>query len=572
MVVGKKLISNNAVNLLVLLGFIGYFSWSLEQVETQVERTQTKSSVFMRKALRAENAVIEVQQYLSDISATRATNGYDDGLRQAEKSAQKFYQLTGDFLTRFRAEKDSPSIALVEEINKSFERYYRIGKKMAQVYINQGPAGGNRLMSDFDLAASQLKAKTDRLVEAQDQELESSMTMIHRLVTRLMNMMLGVAVVASLFALGFGYLLYNSIVSLLVTLVNDLTHSSEQITGAAEEISKSSIQLSQGATEQAASLEQTSAAIEELASQTKENASSATSVASSMQDVLSMVQASVDISQKAAQLAQDAQGSSKKGVDTMDEISKAMKQIGEGSERIVDIIEVINDITHQTKMLSTNAAIEAARAGEQGKGFAVVADEVSKLAENSKTAAKEIESLIKASVRSSQLGAERSHQGQEVLQEIYTRSQDVSGLMAETLESSHLQAQQIEHIAHQINNIQLSSTEQASGVAEVSRAIVEIEQVTQGNAASSEEAAAAAEELAAQAKMMRELVAHIAVFVGTRHSQIPSWEKKETAPAPASAALLPQPKAKPSSASGPMGSRHVKPTKAIPLRDDFKEF
>ncbi|MDX2470457.1 MAG: methyl-accepting chemotaxis protein, partial [SAR324 cluster bacterium] len=152
-------------------------------------------------------------------------------------------------------------------------------------------------------------------------------------------------------------------------------------------------------------------------------------------------------------------------------------------------------------------------------GFAVVADEVSKLAINSKTAAKEISSLIKENVKSANEGHKKAQQGEKVLHEINQQSSKVAIMMEEAVMAAKTQAQKIEALTEEISGIREASNEQALAVSEVSRTIIDIEGVTQENASSSEQAASAAEELSAQAQMLADLIEEVASHVDSTRSK-----------------------------------------------------
>ncbi len=382
-----------------------------------------------------------------------------------------------------------------------------------------------------------------------------------------------------------GFLLIRNITTLLLRMVSELSESSTQLASAADQISQSSTEVSTGASEQASSLEETSASIEEITSQVRENADNAAYVSTSVESVSSMIKQSDENTRLTAQFSSEARNAAQAGVKAMNAISTAMSDIRKGSDQVTAIIEVIDSITHQTKMLATNAAIEAARAGEHGKGFAVVADEVSKLAENSKQAAKEIGSLIRESVSKSKEGGELALQGEQALQDILERNIKVSDLIDEVTASSSEQAQKIGEMERMVKGIKSASSEQASGVEQVSIAINEMNTVTQTNASISEETAAAAEELSSQAQLLNELVAEISQHVGgttdappAHHAERPARREaslsfssvaskpREPNPArtPQKAAQLPAPK--------PKITKQVKAEEMIPMRDDFSEF
>lgn len=373
-----------------------------------------------------------------------------------------------------------------------------------------------------------------------------------------------------------------NLTNLLLKLSADLDSSASQVAAASEEIARGSQQLSEGATEQAASLEQTSASMEEMNSQTEQNSEAAKETAAQMQAVKEMMIQSTQGARSASKLAAQAKEAAGQGAQAMSAINQAMDQIADSSRRITDIMEVINEITHQTKMLATNAAIEAARAGESGKGFSVVANEVSKLAESSKSAAKDVANLIKESAKRAEIGIAQVKQGEQVLKEILDRSTQVGKELESLSQSAQVQAEKIEKATQAVQLIATASIEQANGIHQVSQAVIQMDQVTQSNAANAEETASAAEQLSAQAKMMHDLVSDLAQEVGAKLQA----QGRPKAPKPAVPKAPPVVKPKgnrlelrsedltrePVEPLAAPVRRKIKPSESIPLRDDFAEF
>jgi methyl-accepting chemotaxis protein len=253
----------------------------------------------------------------------------------------------------------------------------------------------------------------------------------------------------------------------LVSVVSNVRQGSEGVATASAEIAQGNNDLSARTEQQASALEQTAASMEELGSTVRQNADSA---------------------RTANQLAVSASTIAVEGGNVVGQVVETMRDINASSRKISDIIQVIDGIAFQTNILALNAAVEAARAGEQGRGFAVVASEVRSLAGRSADAAKEIKSLINASVERVEHGTTLVDQAGVTMTEVVSSIKRVTDIMGE---------------------ISAASNEQALGVAQVGEAVTQMDQTTQQNAALVEQMAAAASSLKSQAQ---ELVQTVAVF------------------------------------------------------------
>ncbi|WP_281174788.1 methyl-accepting chemotaxis protein [Simplicispira psychrophila] len=246
----------------------------------------------------------------------------------------------------------------------------------------------------------------------------------------------------------------------LSAIVSNVRGSTDAIATATSQIAAGNLDLSSRTEEQASALEQTSASMQELAGAVKQN---------------------FDSGKHANELAESASQVALKGGAVVAEVVHTMEAINTSSRKIADIISVIDSIAFQTNILALNAAVEAARAGEQGRGFAVVASEVRSLAGRSATAAKEIKGLIDASVDNVSQGCTLVEQAGSTMDEIVVSVRRVADIMGE---------------------ISLASQDQTQGIEQINQAMVQMDQVTQSNAALVEEAAAAAQALEGQAQAL----------------------------------------------------------------------
>ena len=235
----------------------------------------------------------------------------------------------------------------------------------------------------------------------------------------------------------------------------------------------------------ATSSTQIAAGNQDLSSRTEEQAGSLEETASSMEELTSTVKQNADNARQANQLAASAAQVAVKGGEVVAQVVGTMESINSSSNKIVDIISVIDGIAFQTNILALNAAVEAARAGEQGRGFAVVASEVRNLAQRSASAAKEIKTLIGASVEQVNAGSMLVAQAGSTMNDIVDSVQRVSDIITE---------------------ITAASSEQSVGIDEINRAIGQMDAVTQQNAALVEESAAAAESMQHQAHNLAQVV------------------------------------------------------------------
>ena len=382
----------------------------------------------------------------------------------------------------------------------------------------------------------------------------------------------------------------------LKVMVEELLNTSSQLRKVSKQVAKNSAELSNDSMQQATSGELASNVMHEIALPSiAVFSSSSIQVAEQIEDINALARSVEENTRRTLELSAEARAAAESGVQAMSEISSAMRGVQEGSTRITDIIEVIDTITHQTKMLATNAAIEAARAGEQGKGFAVVADEVSKLAENSKKAAREIGELIRESVTKARDGGKLAADGEAALQNILQTVVEVVDLVSDVALSASEQTDKMREAERLIIEIKQASTDQNKHTPELATTIQDMIKVAQKSAMNAESGTVAAEQLFAQVLILSDLVDRLATQIGTsKTSEVTPIQtlkpKKEAAnsarllPAPAKKAgatkFNPESKRPPTmkattlniNPSKPKSDPQSKPSDIIPMRDDFSEF
>lgn len=331
-------------------------------------------------------------------------------------------------------------------------------------------------------------------------------------------------VIGFLVAQGLGYFISRSLSTSLLSVIRNLEQNSDNVSSAAQSISASGAELSSSTTEQAAALQETMASVDEISAMVGKNADNANSSRTASSE-----------SQKAASLGRTRVSEmieSMKEIDTsnvqvkkqIDESNQAIANIASMINEIGEKTKIINDIVFQTKLLSFNASVEAARAGEHGKGFAVVAEEIGNLARMSGTAATEITQLLEESTkRVDSIVEETTRKIDAITQQSrakVARGSDIAKICGDALD---VIVKNVSQVGSLVEEIATASNEQSKGVNEITKAMAQMDQVTQRNSATSAESSSSSEGLAQQAVVLNQMVGNLLRIVeGAKAGAVPT--------------------------------------------------
>ncbi|EEP91605.1 methyl-accepting chemotaxis protein [Yersinia kristensenii] len=402
--------------------------------------------------------------------------------------------------------QDSKSKDVLREIQNSRTDFLTSGDKiLSLVLAGNREAAVTEFTDNMNITQAQYREHVRQLVAYQDQIMADSVDSMAKVYTSTRNLLLAILLTSAVAGLLIAWAITRSVTqpiqqaldiankvaqgdltSSIVTnrkdeaglLLQSLDHMNTSLRQIVSKVRDGAETISTAAS-------QIAAGNQDLSARTEEQASSLEQTASSMEQLTSTIKNTADNTHQATSIANKASETAKHSGEVMGSVTQKMRGIRDSSQRMSEIIGVIDGIAFQTNILALNAAVEAARAGEQGRGFAVVASEVRSLAQRSATAAKEIKTLIDNSVDKIQDGMRLVDSAEETLTELVGNVQDVNSIIGE---------------------ISQASREQSDGINQINLAVGQIDTTTQQNAALVEESAAAALSLQAQASTLTETV------------------------------------------------------------------
>ena len=386
--------------------------------------------------------VVQIQQWLTDISATRGQDGLDDGFAEAEKAQRTFLDDLAKVRAIYAADGDAAGLTQVDQLKARVADWYEVGKRMAQAYIDGGPAEGNKAMAQFDQVSIEMQAVLDPIIDGlvlkARRDIDAATSDAQTVQILILG---GNLIVFVILVLGGRYLArsvaqplrtasqlmarivehkdfslqleatgddeigealrsFNSLIVTLRTVLRELNQDVHRLDETAAELaeaigysSHSSSATSQSATSMAAAVEEISVSLHQMHDHT--------------QAARAVVSESTAHSEDGGRVIGSAIDDIRTISTTVQQAADVITRLGEQTAQISSIVSVIREVAEQTNLLALNAAIEAARAGEQGRGFAVVADEVRKLAERTASATGEIGTMIAAVQSSARAAVDR---------------------------------------------------------------------------------------------------------------------------------------------------------------------
>lgn len=490
------LVTSTIATVILIQALVMYFN--ARSIEARVVKLGRYDSTIVEKSYQLKLAVVQVQQWLTDISATRGMDGLNDGFEQAEVNARLARSLLAELETLDPAHR-----AEYKAILPVFNTYYEVGKKMAATYVSDGPTGGNAMMGEFDKAAENISELVEKFVIRVNLDTHKDIELVEQSTsTNVMILMVGTSVLVVVL-IGLYFLMLRAVINpvrqatfmlkdiaegegdltrrldessnnemgqlahwfnlfagKIQSIVQEVNDSTATLIDAGEKLIVITSETKSRMDRQQTQTDMVATAMTEMVATVTEIANSAASAETAVKEADQNASDSNRVINDTSQMMEKMAHEIYAAVGTIDSLNKSSEEIG-------SVIDVIRDIAEQTNLLALNAAIEAARAGEQGRGFAVVADEVRNLATRTQESTSTIQSMI-----------EQLQVGTQNAVAVMNRSSEHS---RQGLESSNVAKQSLEKIVRSMGeitsmNMQIASaSEEQSAVAEeINQNMVEI--------------------------------------------------------------------------------------------------
>jgi methyl-accepting chemotaxis protein len=472
------------------------------------------------KFIEIKRDIEQIQGWLTDISATRAAEGYDDGYAEAETYYKDAVKSINFEIAEHKKYGEDEMVTLLNDMRKGLDDYYDMGKKMAQAYIDGGPAQGNPMMEKFDPFAEKLSSIIGRLVTEHMDELSNSFEIMQKDSKTTSQILMAVIVMVVIMSIIIALLIAKPITSALSKAVNfadsiakgdfsstldidqkdeigvltkalntmsaNLKNMLNEMQTGINTLASSSTELSDVSDKIAENSETTTEKSNGVSAAAEEMSTNMNSVAAATEQATANIQMIVAGTEEMTATIQEIAGNMAKGSETTShavekaqEVSLKVDELGKAASDINKVTETIADISEQTNLLALNATIEAARAGEAGKGFAVVAGEIKALAQQTAEATTQISDKIS----SVQATTDESVSAIETIVKVINDINEIVTTVAAAIEEQSATTQEIStNVSQAALGIQEvnENVNQASAVTgEVTRDITDVSQLAQ---------------------------------------------------------------------------------------------
>ncbi len=504
---------------LLISGFLNHTKMGIIVQESKEQREESLPNLL--DFLELQLNIIQIQQWLTDVSATRGAEGFDDGFDEAKAYFDKANITIDRLISLHEKSGKSKVVTDLKEYKKSMQEYYAIGVEMAKVYVESGPAEGNKLMSKLDPFAEKLSLELDQWITKHRNELATSSEKIDSSIDSFKILSISLYVVLFIIII-IAFFIIDKVLS-QINLIDEFLEKLSKLdfTGKLDIYGKNEIAFI------AQNLYKVIESIKDFISEAKISSSENSSVSHELSTTASIVGKKVeDVTKivgaatlKAKGITNDIKifidGANSSRLNTMkanenladatqdvvrltadvqdaanieSEMARNIESLSHEAVQVKEVLSVISDIADQTNLLALNAAIEAARAGEHGRGFAVVADEVRKLAERTQKSLVEIQSTINIMVQSINDSSEQMNKNSKHIQELADISSSVEEKINVTLSLMDLAYKANEKTVRDFGDT-------GKLVNEISSDISSANEIVASNARSVEEISAAANHL-----------------------------------------------------------------------------